>query len=148
MNHGRVESPAPQLSTPAKSNRFSIVRLATVSIVIMSVSSILMLYTLNSFPPTGGLSVPQSGSPVEPKTQPEHPPIADSAYDNSFLLVVCVLVAIVVCFVWLARWRARRRLTIGKASPPKKGIERIIAKELEAEILRRTKVGRISRHNE
>ena len=130
MNHGTVEPHAVESTTSVEAKRFSIIGFATAFIAIMSVSLVTLLNTKDSAPPS-------HGSPVE--SPPLPPPIADSAYVNSFLLFFAVAITIIACLMGYMRWRLRRRTVITTATPPPEEFGQIIAKELEVEILRRTK---------
>ena len=77
--------------------------------------------------------------------QPELPaPILLPAFDfvSSILLLLGVVLVVTAGLAWLSRRRSKHEAAIGKPSPQAGAIERHIASEVEAEILRRTAMRR------
>lgn len=57
---------------------------------------------------------------------------------KDILLSLALLLAVMGCLTWLLRWRSKQGRPIESARAYSREIERHIASEIEAEILRRT----------
>ena len=129
-SHGSIAAPAPERTVRMKYNWFPILGFATIMVAAVGVS----LFTMHSSKDTPTLSIdlPVDGLPP--------PPTVEIASRSSIFLVVSVVIAIIACLVLVWRWRSGRR-AVTKGTYERTGnIERRIATELEAELLRRTRV--------
>jgi len=147
-NHTSVEASALRPAAPVQSGRrLSLFGFASVVVVAVGVS----LYTFIKTDPPGesGTVVPRATSPnpVEGVTMPRatlpspvEPGLVDLILAGSPtpLLLVSTVLATTVCVVWFLRRRLKRGIVMERARSRQGEIERRIAAELEAEILRRT----------
>jgi hypothetical protein len=148
-NHSSIDSSASVDKTsalqqrrlpaaPMKSSRWlSFAGIAAVFAIVVAVST----FTLKA------RRVPSPRpelKPPGPTPIPAPPPSGtlDFWLSNSVLLLLCIVFAITICFAWWWRRRSKRRRPIEGARPHPREIERHIAGEVEAEILRRTALRR------
>lgn len=83
--------------------------------------------------------IPQEPTPIPAPPSPE---IFDFVLSNNVLLLLGIVFAVTVCFAWWLRRRSKRGRPIEGARSHPREIERRIAGEVEAEILRRTALRR------
>ena len=99
----------------------------------------LSLYVL--YAPQAPQSTPQPELPA-PIPLPALPPANALDFVFSILLLLGVVLVVTASLAWLSRRRSKHEAAIGKPSPQAGAIERHIASEVEAEILRRTAMRR------
>ncbi|RNC66025.1 MAG: toll/interleukin-1 receptor domain-containing protein [Desulfuromonadales bacterium] len=136
-SHTAIVSPAndssePPLPMPSmeKSRRSPWLILGGFAAVVVAVAAG-SLFTLRS-------QAPMSTGDSTPRHIPPSPGVFDSLIKQDILLWLALLIAVTACLAWLLRWRSKRVEPIEIASAPPREIERHIASEIEAEILRRT----------
>ncbi len=89
-----------------------------------------------------------AGAPIDATTRTTRadtlPSLPPAAFDfvSSILLLLGVVLVVTAGLAWLSRRRSKHEAAIGKPSPHPGAIERHIASEVEAEILRRTAMRR------
>ena len=127
-NNEKPGTPSKARAAPAKATRW-LAGLATGSASAVALS----LYILK---PQAPQSTPQPELPG-PIPLPPQPAVA---FDFLFtiLLVASVVLVVTVYLAWVSRRRSKHEAAIGTPGPRPGAIERQIASEVEAEILRRT----------
>jgi hypothetical protein len=134
-----MASPLPEAAPVKSSPWFALGGIAAV-VVIAAVG-------LGLFVVTGPKAPPLTSAPDSSQSPPPPPGILDG-FD--FALGIPLLLGVVIavtCLVWWSRRRSKREQPIESAAPHRGEIERRIATELEAEILRRTASRRAAARN-
>ena len=142
-NHGSIGSsdndekpsmPSKESAAPSKAARW-LAGLATGFASAVALS----LYMLNA--PQAPQSTPQ---PELPGPTPLPPPPPAEAFDfvSTILLLLGVVLVVTAALAWVSRRRSKHQAAIERPSPHPGAIERHIASEVEAEILRRTAMRR------
>jgi hypothetical protein len=148
-NHNLIDSSAnvdktsalqqpPLPAAPVKSARWlSFAGIAAVLAIVVAVST----FTLKA---RRVLSPRPEFKPPGPTPIPAPPPSEtfDFVLSNNLPLLLGVVFAVTICFAWWWRRRSKRGRPIEGARPHPREIERRIAGEVEAEILRRTALRR------
>ncbi len=123
-NHTPIEPSALEPAAPAKSGRrLSFVGFAAVVVAVVGLFSF-----------KDGIRIGQMFEAIPP------PSIVKAAPNSSIsiLFLVSVVLAITASVAWFLRWRSKREKVMERTRSQHEEIERRIAAELEAEILRRT----------
>lgn len=135
-NDVKESAPPPPSAAPVKSARW--VSLAGLTAAFAAVV-FLSLLTRNA--PEVPLPIPRP-QPPRPTPSPSPPPAEVFDFVLNILLLLGVVFAVTACLAWLSRRRSKYGRPIERARPHPGEIERRIASELEAEILRRTALRR------
>ena len=132
-----ARAPLPRQAAPVKSARWLF---ATGLAAVFGIAVFLSVFTMRFLqaPP------PDPVLPPGPGPTPLPPPAPADTFDffTNTPLLLGVGFALTVCLVWLLRRRSKRVRSIERAREHPGDIERQIASELEAEILRRTALRR------
>ena len=131
-NDGKPSAPSKESTSPPKAARW--LSLAGLAAGFASAVA-LSLFILNA--PQAPQSTPK---PELPGPTPLPPPPPPGAFDfaPSILILLGVVLVVTACLAWLLRRRSKHQATIDRPRPHPGAIERRIASEVEAEILRRT----------
>ena len=133
-NDEKPSTPSKESAAPSKAARWLAGLAAGFAIAVA-----LSLYILSV--PQAPQSTPQPELPG-PTPLPPLPPADAFDFVSSILLLLGVVLVVTAGLAWLSRRRSKHEAAIGKPSPHPGAIERQIASEVEAEILRRTAMRR------
>ena len=126
-NHSSIESSYPTSKPQAMKSKWLFLS-GLAAVVVSAVGGSLL--TLKNLESSSSSKVPIDILPL--------PPFMNDAPNSSILLIVSVVLAATSCVAWFLRRRSKRGAVIKRASSLPGEIERRIAIEIEAEILRRT----------
>ena len=141
-NHSSIDSPADdarasELPSSASAKSGPWLSLGGIA-AVLAAAVVGVLFTWES----GDVGVP-AGAPRDSDSPPGQPFPAPPEFFDMFLsgdilLPLALVLAVMGCVAWVVRWRSKRGRPIESTRTHSREIERHIASEIEAEILRRT----------
>ena len=139
-NEVEASAPLPRPATQVEmSARWS---LLTGLAAVFGIAVFLSLFTVRFSQAPLPDQAPPTIQPPGPTPLPLPAPAETFDFVLPPLLLLGVGFALAVCLIWLLRWRSKRVISVERARGHPGDIERHIASELEAEILRRTALRR------
>jgi TIR domain len=145
LNDSQLDRRAPPLASGAR-RKFTRSLLLTACVVVFGIVACLGWLSLRQTAtgPSSGAApaLPNLGPTSSPTSTPWPTPAIASAETFSLsvklLLLLGIGLTVTFCLTWLLRKRRKHVISVETREPHPSGIERHIASELEAEILRRT----------